>query len=598
MDFKVHRLFLLVIVLLLNTLAAECQPHKDKVVSRNGKKYYIHIVTKGETVYGVSKDYSIEVRDIVLENPHSIDGISPGDTLQIPVTPNPSTIKTVQNPSGGDSSNFIYHKVEAKETLYSLCKQYGVKASVMDSLNPALSDKGLRAGMTLRIPKKIAPQPVIQQEKKEVTVGNKKDTTKETSAYKNLVKQEQKKTGIESGKKQGEAKVMTKADSIAAGLTNQHPVEGKLFDRYNVALMLPFMNEEVDSLKMNKLLEGAQQFPLLAQISSDFYEGSKIAVDSFGRMGMKVNLFVYNIPSDSSDHRIDSLLKRPAFQTMNLIIGPPSPSHFKRVASFALKHNIPIVSPLSPDMTAIHENNYASKAVPSPSTEMEQCADYIVSHFKSSNILVVHNRDAANNIYFEVFNKRISAALSISEPRTDSMSVINYTDDLSELGKKIDGKRFNIIVVPYQDASFVSKLLNQLSNSKYAEDDSLCVFGMHNWTSIDVLDVNNLDTLHFHFPTNECVDYANPGVAKWVQNFRNQYFTEPSSYAMQGFDVTFYFLSMLKKFGTAMQDNLSGNPYAGVHTSFDFHKPNPTGGMENKGIFIMEYKNYYLQKDK
>ncbi len=573
------------------TFNSFAQINKDKLVSHNGKKYYLHIVTKGETLYGLSKDYNIEVSDIVLENPGAIDGISPGDTIRLPEAGNTVMKKSGQGSGGGDSSLYIFYKVEPKATMYSLCRQYGVSTAEIDSLNPSLADKGMRAGMILRIPRHTPTATGKRQGTANAgTQGGRRDTAREARAYKNLLEQKQDNSTME-GANRNQGNTAMNHDTATPKTT------GKLLDKYNIALLLPFMNEDVDSLSLNKLVTGAQQFPLLSQISCDFYEGAKMALDSAAIQGLKINLYVYNIPSDSAGGKIDSILKKPVFRTMNLIVGPPSPSHFRQVAAFALKNNIPVVSPLSPESDVIRNNSFVSKAVPSPSTEMEQMCDYIVSHYQSSSIIIVHNPDASNNNNFETVKKRLTTALSINEPRTDSLYVVNYTDDLNELGKKIDDNKFNLIIAPYQDASFVTKFLNQLANSKYARNDSIAVFGMNNWASMDVLDVNNLDTLHLHYPAYEYTDYANRTNIRLLQKFRNQFYSEPGSYALQGFDVMYYYLTMLKKYGTALQENLPANPYRGVHTAFDFYKPNPSGGFENKAIYMLEYRNYTLVKD-
>jgi len=174
-------------VVLFNAIAAFAQPDKDKVVKLHGKKYYIHIVAKGETVYGVSKDFNLAVKDLVLENPKAMDGISPGDTLDVPfaVPVFPTTTATPQQ----DTVKYIYHKVLPKETLYSMTKQYGVSMAVIDSLNPELNDKGLRIGMILQIPNHhlsgsgAPPTTTIMTQSPQP----KADSAKQAQAFKNLV---------------------------------------------------------------------------------------------------------------------------------------------------------------------------------------------------------------------------------------------------------------------------------------------------------------------------------------------------------------------------------------------------------------------------
>ncbi|HVA98022.1 MAG TPA: LysM domain-containing protein, partial [Bacteroidia bacterium] len=46
----------------------------------NGKKYFLHIVQQGESLYAISKAYQVQIKDIIAANPNAIDGINPNDT--------------------------------------------------------------------------------------------------------------------------------------------------------------------------------------------------------------------------------------------------------------------------------------------------------------------------------------------------------------------------------------------------------------------------------------------------------------------------------------------------------------------------------------
>lgn len=76
-------LFLFVLVFAFPALS---QPAKDSLQTKyiDGRKFYIHKVSKGETLYGISKKYDVEIKDIVLENPLTINGLSLGLTIRIP----------------------------------------------------------------------------------------------------------------------------------------------------------------------------------------------------------------------------------------------------------------------------------------------------------------------------------------------------------------------------------------------------------------------------------------------------------------------------------------------------------------------------------
>jgi ABC-type branched-subunit amino acid transport system substrate-binding protein len=308
-------------------------------------------------------------------------------------------------------------------------------------------------------------------------------------------------------------------------------------------------------------------------------------------------LHLYNISStsDTSAYLLDSILKAPGFASTNLIIGPPSTAHFKQVARYAAQHGIPIVSPIVADNSVLLNNAFASKVTPSSITEVEKMADYIAAHYARCNIILLHHRDATDEVYYEDFKKRFKANMQVSG-ETDSVTTADYSDNLEILGKKINENKNNVIVAPYQGASFVAKLVNKLANSKYADNDSIVLFGMHNWLNNDNLDMANLDTLNFHFPSNDFVNYSDSCTKGFIKSYRWNYYTEPSNFACQGFDITYFYVKLLGKYGTALQDHLSDVKYNGVHTSFDLRRVSDTGGYDNKAIYILEYKSYAVIK--
>ncbi|HTA83398.1 MAG TPA: LysM peptidoglycan-binding domain-containing protein [Bacteroidia bacterium] len=606
-----RRIKFILFILVLFAGQAFAQNADDKSVTVNGKKFYQHIVKKGETVYGLSKDYNVAARDIVMENPKAMEGISAGDTLRIPL----ASASTALPEASGDKTQggYIYHKVVAKETLYSLSKQYNTRISLLDSLNPDLKAKGLLVGQNLKIPAPHSasqqtvqtPTPVVTPtitpvQKTIVQTAPSKDTAKERQAFKNLVNQQH----IDTTKKQvvNNQPIIMPPKPVLTQTVTPTPIavvdRAKLKNKYNVALIMPFTSENADTIKMNRLLDGTEQLPLYSQISSDFYQGTMIALDSLEKKGVSVDLHLYNITStaDTSAYRLDSILKDPAFALSDLIIGPPSTAHFKKVAAYAAMHNIPIVSPIVSDNVVVQTNAFASKVTPSSVTEIEKMADFVTAHYSKSNVILLHHRDAADEVYFENFKKRYTANMQVYGEK-DSVTVADYSDNLEIMGKKIQPNKNNVIVVPYQGASFVAKLVNRLANSKYADDDSIVLFGMHNWLNNDNLDMADLDTLNFHFPSNDYVNYSDSCTKGFIRTYRSNFYTEPSYYACQGFDIAYFYIGLLGKYGTDMQNHLSDTKYNGVHTCIDMKRVGDTGGYDNSAIYILEYKNYAVLRN-
>lgn len=553
----------------------------DVTIKKNGKKYVRHIVGKGETVYGVAEKYNEQPKDIIFENPKAIDGIHPGDTLLIPVIVKAADTSSVKG-------NFIYHDVVGKETLYSLSKRYNTTVGAIDSLNPGLAGEGLKAGERIRIPAASAAannkSPGKNPSVKDTIVTQvapKQDNTSKTEvrAFKALI--------------EGNQPQQVPANNMAVSYKDT----GKKMSRYNVAFIMPFTSEGTDTLRLGRLLEGTEKIPLITQISVDFYHGMMVALDSLSRKGLKVNLHVYNISSvsDSSSFDIDSILRKPELLNMNLIIGPPYPTHFVRIARFAGIHRIPIVSPLSSESYVLKNNPWTSKIIPSALTETEREADYIAAHYNHNNIIVIHNRDA-NQKYYMAFKKRFHQTDSALGNK-DTLRTVESLGGVNGLATKISNTEVNIIMMPYEGAPFVAKFVNELANSRYAHRDSIIVFGMHNWANNDALAAENLDTLGLHFPSNEYVDYANAPTKKFILKYRVYYLSEPSYFSYEGYDATLFYGTLLQLYGTDLQEHLGDMKYRGLQTSFNMVRMSATAGYENNAVYILEYSNYTVKPD-
>ena len=140
-------------LLLIFFLIAAISFGQDRVIEeRNGESFFVHQVASGHTLYSLSKLYGVEVEDIVKHNKGADQGLSIGQTLYIPV-PNSYRDDRWENPIRIENG-FMIHRVQRKETLYSISKQYEVDMNDMLALNPGI-ELGLKEGVELRIPKQI-----------------------------------------------------------------------------------------------------------------------------------------------------------------------------------------------------------------------------------------------------------------------------------------------------------------------------------------------------------------------------------------------------------------------------------------------------------
>ena len=133
-----------------------------------GQAYKYHTVTSGETVYSISKKYEISQDDLIKYNPDAKAGLQVNDKLVIPITGNTYETSTKK------AISFNSHKVQKKETLYSLSKKYGVSVEDIKKYNKQLYSKELQNGEIIQIPVLVVEdspsEKVIIAESKEAPV--------------------------------------------------------------------------------------------------------------------------------------------------------------------------------------------------------------------------------------------------------------------------------------------------------------------------------------------------------------------------------------------------------------------------------------------
>jgi LysM repeat protein len=531
------------IYFLLFTSASYSQDKKSSPIRKtkssatiNGAKYLLHTVEKGQTLFAIAKFYKKEVNEIVLENPEAINGIKPGQILRIPLEKKEVALN--------DTANCIFHTVEKGETMYSITKKYNASTERLKALNPELKD-GLKIGQQLRVP---SPYP------KPKTTATTAETSTETKSPATVYK-------------------------------------GELKNEYQIALFLPFSIDTENPVEVDKIINGNAELGNKTSIALQFYEGAMLAIDSLKKLKFNAKVYIYDV-DDKDSTNVLSLLKKPELTKMDLIIGPLYGSSFMPVAKFAKEHTIPIVSPFTQVNKILFNNPYVCKVTPSTILQVEQMAHFVTDTFKMQNIILVSSQNMKEFPYFNAF-KRVANEKLLKAGRSVSDSV-KLVYNMNAFQSTLHPEKTNVVVLPSNNQSFVSDFLSKLHVLK--DKYKIVVFGMQSWIGYDNMDYEYFNELTVHVPSNGFVDYEKAPSKMFVKRYQERFKTDPEAYSFQGYDVTYYFLSALKKYGSGFLNELSANYYNGIETSFRFSQFPSDCGFENKSVLILKYQNYQLMK--
>jgi LysM repeat protein len=140
-----------------------------QIIITEDKTEVNHKVLPKETLYSLAREYNVTVDDIKSNNPEIANsGLQIGQVLKIltnkkveviqstsiiKTIPTKEVIKSVGSTDKKPSSKpgIITHKVEPKETLYSLSKKYNTTVDQIKEQNAALLKNGLQIGQVLII---------------------------------------------------------------------------------------------------------------------------------------------------------------------------------------------------------------------------------------------------------------------------------------------------------------------------------------------------------------------------------------------------------------------------------------------------------------
>lgn len=398
---------------------------------------------------------------------------------------------------------------------------------------------------------------------------------------------------------------------------------------YRVALMLPLFLEQVDSVLLkspaNVKLLTAKPFSFI-----HFYEGFMIAVDSLvNTRNLKLELKVYDI--DNNITKVDVAMQDPWLKNADLIIGPFYIKPFEMMMGFADTNGIMIVNPLTNRSNLVDNQPNLVKVKPSYYSQIDYVKNLVKDRYVDNNVFIVrmdNNGDSTIiadlsrelkeviNPYTLVSNRKIVSRLRMiynkmedkdevniedvefhsdgtlldytlanvliddSVRFNNDVYVVNYNNDRLETVNKYGSVARNNVVIVYTDQSVAAtQLINKVN--MLTERYPVTLICMPEWSKFDKLFSENLMNMSSVYLDDKFLDYNSVAVNSFICKFRKIYGTEPTDYAYQGFDIAWYFLNALMRFGPDMSSCLPYYQIPLLNNDFVFVRNEDGDGLEN-----------------
>lgn len=577
---------------------------KQSAQAIDTNKYDIHVVQAGETLFGLSNQYGISQDQLLKDNPELSDGLRVGQKIRIP--------KSGRKPSADNPNQLSkgqeFHMVMPGETIYSLCKSANIDEEYFYALNPEVKKEGLKAGAYVVLPTSLKttgniPTKIDSVVKPSVTPEVKTEDTKEQKESKYKVvriaddetwESLQKKYGAEkariiklnpetmNGLKPGSYIIVPNITAAETTAVNEGFKPFKSKDvrlasldakTIRIGVALPFYLMENDSIE----LEGGYGIYSKSQLGMEFYSGLRHAIDSLARYGLNVEIVTFDTRNEVA--KMNTLANDIRKANVKMVIGPLYSSNAEALAK--LLPEVTIVSPLSKTINNASLPNLVG-AVSGPLEEVRALANYINKSRLNDNVILV----ARDNEKCRKSVSEFKSFIQASNNRTvREVWVKNGIIDKGRITTSLAAGKKDIVVVLDDDAVFTADLINKLIS---LHDTSIQLMSTNKILRLTTLESRHLNTLKLIVAETDFVDYGHPDTDAYLAAYRAKYNTEPSRFAMQGFDVGMYFLPIL-----ALDEvgNPSWPPTRGVIKGNTFMKYSGQGP-RNSSVFVLMLKNY------
>ncbi len=556
----------------------------EKVII-NGKKFYRHNVNSGETIYSLSKAYKVTEKDIIDNNPELAKSpLKAGQSILIPVV-----FETATN-----NENYIIYTVKPGDTLYSLCKRFGITEEKFYEINSDLNpSKTLKVNQQIKFPASAIDEKIeqkISEVQKDTTkyiyhIIEKGETVYNLTKKFNVTKEDLKSAnpdfdGIKL--KVGEVILIPRknfSNEFALNTTQQNTYNtGKVVDNkssdkcdsqnwykngtdFEIAILLPFeVNSNIQSLINQENRKQEQRLHSITEKIISFYSGILVGLENFSSKNINLKVKVYDTGKDNT--LIKKLIDENNFANTDLIIGPAFNSQVEFINKNLFRNDLYYIIPFSSNQKILYEysNNIFLKFT--DNVVAEAIADYAANNPESIYIVIQGNTEDENHksqIFYDAIKNKSSNL---------NLSFIKFSgSNLMELSSKVNKDVENVFILPFNvtnETQFTRILLNIFNLKDY----QIRIISDKSHLDYETIDPNYYVKANFTYFSNSNIDYSNPETMTFISKYRDVFLCEPDEFSFLGYDASTFLIDKLLKYGNTFgecfnnsvtYDGLGGN---------------------------------------
>ena len=526
--------------------------------------------------------------------------------------PTPVTISTSKTKVNGKVC--YSHIVLERQTIYSICKAYGVTADDLYKFNAGLQENGLKKNSIILIPEQEALAEDTEKGQTEAKVEKEEAKTEVKATGKKLKKHTAKwyetiddiaekygvtaeeilkLNGLEPGAEITRMKLLipnpntetasTESETLATAQDTTFAVQDTTMSADSIVLAdsSEITNEATITKKSVNL---AIMLPLAATGTTskvnymDFYCGVLYALYNSSNAGIETDIKVFDTANDA-------VPESEFFNGCDFAIGPVYTKDIENIMP-KVPEDMVVVSPL--DHRAFKLTQKYPNLIQAPTNRKYQYAD-LVDWMKSDlkegdNIIYITETNTRDTLATKEMTKILNDAGV--EYKKFSYTILQGRGISSAIFANMTKGGTNRVIIDSESEAWVNDLVRNLNILK--KRANIVLYSPSKIKSFESIDAEALYATSLHTSMSYNINYDAAEVKDFLLKYRAIFHTEPSLFAFQGYDIATYFINLVHTYGADWKNMLTIAKMSGLQTDFKFYKEEGKGAV-NQGVRRTEF---------
>ena len=526
--------------------------------------------------------------------------------------PTPVTISTSKTKVNGKVC--YSHIVLERQTIYSICKAYGVTADDLYKFNAGLQENGLKKNSIILIPEQEALAEDTEKGQTEAKVEKEEAKTEVKATGKKLKKHTAKwyetiddiaekygvtaeeilkLNGLEPGAEITRMKLLipnpntetasTESETLATAQDTTFAVQDTTMSADSIVLAdsSEIINEATITKKSVNL---AIMLPLAATGTTskvnymDFYCGVLYALYNSSNAGIETDIKVFDTANDA-------VPESEFFNGCDFAIGPVYTKDIENIMP-KVPEDMVVVSPL--DHRAFKLTQKYPNLIQAPTNRKYQYAD-LVDWMKSDlkegdNIIYITETNTRDTLATKEMTKILNDAGV--EYKKFSYTILQGRGISSAIFANMTKGGTNRVIIDSESEAWVNDLVRNLNILK--KRANIVLYSPSKIKSFESIDAEALYATSLHTSMSYNINYDAAEVKDFLLKYRAIFHTEPSLFAFQGYDIATYFINLVHTYGADWKNMLTTAKMSGLQTDFKFYNEEGKGAV-NQGVRRTEF---------